>query len=166
MANERPKLNIPKTRGEWIWNGIGYFFFVGSVILLLFVWKSLPEKVPAHFDFSGEVNRWGRRWELWTLPGFGIFIGILMQILENYPQVYNFPQRFNESNAELFYLHNRKMLNQLKNICFIIFSLLLFESISIALDWGFELGVWLLPIVILGMGVPLVLGLIKQGKIK
>lgn len=52
MSNywERPKLKIPKTKGgEWVWDIIGYLFYLDSIIFLLFVWSSLPEQVPGHF---------------------------------------------------------------------------------------------------------------------
>jgi nitrate reductase NapE component len=113
----------------------------------------------------GEVDRWGTKWELIILPIVGAFIFVLMEVLEKYPEVHNYPQRFNESNAEKFYLLSRKLVNQLKNICLIIFALILFESVSIALGWGYGFGMWFLPITILGTGVPIVVGIIKQKKI-
>ncbi|RCK09639.1 hypothetical protein DT075_36160 [Bacillus licheniformis] len=43
------KINIQKTKGERVWNAFGYFFYLGSIILLAAVWGSLPEKVPAQY---------------------------------------------------------------------------------------------------------------------
>ena len=89
-----------------------------------------------------------------------------MQVLEKFPEAHNYPNRFNESNAEQFYLHSRKLVNQLKNICLILFSLILFESVSIALGLVNGFGKWFLPITIIGTGIPIVLGMIKQKKIQ
>ncbi|GIO09744.1 hypothetical protein J31TS6_57720 [Brevibacillus reuszeri] len=58
------------------------------------------------------------------------------------------------------------MINQLKNICVIIFTVLLIESVSIALGWGSGFGIWSLPITILAVGIPLIVGIMKQRKIK
>jgi len=162
----RPKIKIAKTKGEWTWDIIGYLFYIGSIILLITIWSKLPAEVPAHYNAAGEVNRWGSKWELLILPGIGLFMIILMELFEKYPEMHNYPKRFNESNAEQFYLHSRKMINQLKNICLLVFALILFESVSIALGWGDGFGEWMLPLLIIGTGLPIVIGIMKQRKIQ
>jgi len=163
---ERPKLNIPKTKSEWILDCIGYSFYLGSILFLIIVWDRLPERVPGHYNAFGEVDRWGAKWELLILPSVGVFIIITMQILEKFPEVYNYPKRFNELNAKQFYLHSRKLINQTKNICLLIFSFILFESVSISLGWRSGFGKWFLPIVLIGTGIPIVLAIMKQRRIK
>ena len=46
------------------------------------------------------------------------------------------------------------------------FSLILIESVSIALDWGSGFGGWFLPIALLGTVMLVAIGLIQQRKIK
>jgi len=159
-------IKIEKTKGERVWNAFGYLFFLGSIILLIAVWGALPEKVPAHYNALGKVDRWGSKWELFILPGIGILILLFMQFLEKHPEIHNHPKRLNESNAEHFYLLSRKMINRLKNACLIIFSLILMESVSIALDWGSGFGGWFLPVALLGTVMLVVISLIQQKKIK
>lgn len=163
---KRPKLNIPKTKSEWLWDIIGYTIFIGTIIFLISIWNKLPNEVPAHFNALGEVNRWGSKYELLILPGIGVFIILLMQILEKFPETHNYPQRLNEDNAEQFYLNSRKLINQLKNICLVIFSFILIESILVALELGTGFGSFILPILLVGTGIPIVVGIMKQRKIK
>ena len=163
---ERPKLKIAKTKSEKIWDVIGYLFYLGSVAFMIIIWNSLPNEVPAHFNAAGEVDRWGSKTELIILPVIGALVAGLMQVIECLPQIHNYPRRLNEDNAREFYLASRKLTNQLKNISLIIFSLISFESIAIALDWGSPLGKWLLPILLVGVIIPLIFGFIKQIKIK
>jgi uncharacterized membrane protein len=162
----RPKLKIPKTKSEWIWDVIGFLCILGSIIVLLYVWKTLPDKVPAHYNAAGKVDRWGSKWELLILPFVGIFIALLMGVLEKFPEIHNYPNRLNELNAEQFYLQSRKLVNQLKNICLILFSLILVESISIPLGWGGGLGIWFLPIALIGFGLPILVGIMRLTRIK
>ncbi|MEH7390263.1 DUF1648 domain-containing protein [Bacillus sp. JJ1474] len=164
---KRPKLKIPKTAGEWVWDVVGYLCYLGSVILLISIWSELPEKVPAHFNGLGEIDRWGSKWELFLLPIIGVFIIVLMQVLERFPESHNYPERLNESNAEQFYLQSRKIVNQIKNICLVLFAIILFESISIAIGWGSGgFGKWILPITLFGIGIPIVMGIMRMRKIK
>lgn len=162
----RPKLNIPKTKSEWVWDVFGYTSFVVSIIFLIVVWNQLPDQVPAHFNFEGEVTRYGSKFELLILPGINLLLLLFLQTLEKFPEVHNYPERFNESNAAQFYLLSRRMLNQVKNICVMIFAVIIFESTSIALGWTDGLGGWLLPIITIPLAVSIIWGLVKQRKIK
>lgn len=163
---KRPKIKIDKTKSEWVWDIIGYSFYLGSFIFLIYHWNGLPDVVPAHYNALGDVDRWGSKMELFILPIVGAFIAVLMQLFEKFPETHNYPERLSKENVKEFYLISRKLVNQLKNICLLIFALILFESVSIALDMGNGFGVWFLPIAILSTLIPIVLGLIKQKKIR
>jgi len=123
-----------------MWDLMGYLFFIGSVLLLVTVWSHLPDQVPAHFNFKGEVDRYGSKYELIILPVIGLFTMLLLLTFEKHPEMHNYPKRFNESNAAQFYLHSRKMLNQLKNMSLILFAVILFESVSMAFGWTEGMG--------------------------
>lgn len=167
MSNfQRPKIRIPKTKSEWVWDVIGYTCYIGSIVFLLTIWNRLPDQVPAHFNLAGEVDRWGSKWELIILPIIGGITLIIMQFLEKHPEVHNYPSRLNESNAPQFYLLSRKMFNQVKNMCSLIFTAIILESVTIALKWGKGFGVWFLPVLIIAVFIPLMIGLIQQRKIK
>ncbi len=122
---------------------LGYhwiFIFLGSIIFLIIIWGRLPEEVPGHYSAAGVVDRWGTKGELLILPGIGAFTLLLMQTVEMFPEVHNYPQRLNESNAKQFYLNSRKMMNQLKNVCLVVFALIQFETISVTLGWKIGFG--------------------------
>lgn len=163
---KRPRLHIPKTKSEQIWDLVGYLFFIGSVLLLVVVWSHLPDQVPAHFNFKGEVDRYGSKYELIILPVIGLFTMLLLLTFEKHPEMHNYPKRFNESNAAQFYLHSRKMLNQLKNITLILVAILPFESVSMALGWTEGMGWWFVSIPLIAMVISITVGVIRQRKIK
>ncbi|KAB2495307.1 DUF1648 domain-containing protein [Priestia endophytica] len=165
-SSNRPLLHIPRTKREKIWNAVGILFYVGSILFLLFSWYDIPTKVPAHYNIAGEVNRWGSKWELLLLPGISTFLLILMTLLEKFPNVHNYPARFNENNAAQFYLNSRKLVNMLKNICLILFFLIVFESVSISLGWEFDIGIWFLPFMLISTLLPIVISLLERRHIK
>lgn len=163
---KRPKLKIQKRKSERVWDIIGFSFYIGSIIFVFVFWRRIPEIIPAHYNASGEIDRWGSKWELFIFPLIGGVTCLFMQLFEKYPEWYNYPKRFNESNAEQFYLNGRKMVNQLKNIWLIFFSILLLEAVFLSLGINFVIGQWLLPLLIISTAIPIIWGIIQQRKIQ
>ncbi|WP_042222012.1 DUF1648 domain-containing protein [Oceanobacillus manasiensis] len=163
---KRPKLKIPKTKIEWAADIIGYLFFLGTVGFLIYQWNNLPNEVPVHYNAQGEVDNWESKFVLILLPAIGVLIAVMMEVFERFPEWHNYPARLNQENVKAFYLSSRKMTNQIKNICFILFGIILIESITIALGWISSLPGWLLPLMIISTLIPIVIGLIQQKKIK
>ncbi|MFJ7664884.1 DUF1648 domain-containing protein [Lysinibacillus sp. NPDC097162] len=162
----RPVLKLPKTKYEKFLDIIGGGIFIVSIIFIISQWNTLPEEIPAHFNGAGEVDRWGSKIELFILPGIGIFLWIFLGLLEKVPYMHNYPARLNESNVEAFYLNSRKILNEIKNLCLILFAVISFEIVLVALGKVDGLGWWFLPVVLIGIGIPIVKGLIASSKIK
>ncbi|MFD2630007.1 DUF1648 domain-containing protein [Oceanobacillus kapialis] len=163
---KRPKLKIPKTKTEWIADVIGYTAYVGSIVFFIYSWGMLPDEVPAHYNAMGEVDRWGSKFELLILPIVGALVGGMCQVFERFPESHNYPERLNEENAAAFYRNSRNMINQIKNVCFIIFAFILVESITIAQGWGQGMGAWVLPVLVGSSLIPIVIGALKQRKIR
>lgn len=73
---KRPKIEIPKTKSEWLMDILGYIALALMLAVLFMNWRELPSEVPAHFGGNGDVDRWGSKWELLILPGIGIAMHI------------------------------------------------------------------------------------------
>ena len=162
----RPILKLPKSKMEKIWDIVGLISFFGAILFLVLSWGNIPEEVPAHFNSSGTVDRWGSKYELIILPIIGLFLFVLMSLLEKAPHMHNYPSRINESNAGQFYLHSRKLLNVIKNICLFLFTYLIVQIGRIALGEIHTLGIGFLPIFLFILFGALGIGIYKQTKIK
>src|SRR5699024_10809826 len=128
-TNIDEKLILPKTKREWAWDIIGYTVFVGMVLFLIFLWRELQEKVLAYCNGAGVVVRCGSIFLLCILPLVVLFTLLFLQIFERHPEMHNHPKRMNESNRAQFYLLSRRLINQVKNICLIIFAFITLESV-------------------------------------
>ena len=122
--------------------------------------------MPGHYNASGEVDRWGSKFELFILPIVGLLLWVFMNVLEKFPHVHNYPERLNENNVEAFYLTSRKLLNSVKNVCLLTFSYILFQSIRVALENAESLGLWFLPVMLIVLAAIMIRGIIKIAKIK
>src|SRR5690625_1500709 len=161
MLVERKKIHIAKTVSEVIFDVKGYVFFIGSIILLVIIWGHLPTEVPAHYNAAGVVDRWGSKWELIILPSTSFFILIFLSIFEKFPEWHNYPKRINDTNAKAFYLTSRKLVNQLKNISVIVFSLFLYNSIALGMGWGTHFSGLILPLMFIMFIIPLIIYFLK-----
>lgn len=162
----RPMLKLPKTKYEKIWDYFGGGLFVLSILYIFVMWGKLPEEIPGHFNGAGEVDRWGSKIELLILPFIGLLLWILLGLLEKAPHMHNYPARLNESNVEAFYLNSRKGLNEIKNLCLILFAAISFQMIRIALGKAENIGWWFLPIVLIVIAIPIIKGIVATTKIK
>jgi uncharacterized membrane protein len=63
-------------RNHWI--AIVGLFLVGLVVSAI-IWPTLPERVPTHWNFQGQVDGWGPRWQAaWLLPAVALgVVGLL-----------------------------------------------------------------------------------------
>lgn len=65
------KLNLKNEIPIW-------FIIAIPFVYLAYVWRSLPEKVPMHWNFKGEIDRWGEKQELVLIP---ILLPLLVYII-------------------------------------------------------------------------------------
>lgn len=166
MYTGRPKLQIPKTKIEWLFDSIGIGFYLVAVVYLLFSWGSLPEQVPGHYNAAGEVDRWGSKYEILVLPLVGGFLGMTTFFIEKKPHIHNYPARLNETNASAFYLNSRKLANAVKNGMLVVFALLTIQTVRIALGNATSIGGWFFPFTLVITLGPIIPTLILQSKIK
>ena len=54
------------------------FLMLLPLILTLAALPHLPEEIPAHYGFSGQVDRWGNKYEALIFPVITICFGALM----------------------------------------------------------------------------------------
>lgn len=163
---KRPKLDIPKTTVEKSANIIGYSIFIGALIYVFITFPSLSGEIPVHFGAGGEVNRYGSPFEILILLVIPVFMIPMLEALERFPEMHNYPRRMDESNVREFYLNSRKMLNFSKNACLIIFAIVFIEIINYGLDGTSTFGAFLLPLILILVMAPIAWGLITRSKIK
>jgi uncharacterized membrane protein len=97
-------------------------------------WSDLPDKVPVHFDFSGEPDSWESKGMIALLPGVTIFLYALLTFVSRYPHHFNYLYEITEENAATQYRLGRTMLAVLKTEIIWLFTIMTWEGIAVALD--------------------------------
>lgn len=118
---------------------------LAAVFLYLYsVWGRLPESVPTHFNFQGIADGWGSKNSLITLPAAMIVTYIVLTLLSMFPNAYNYPVKLTLDNKERQYANAALMIRALKLEIIILFSNLVYSSISVAMSGKSEIGIFTL----------------------
>ncbi|MFC5601720.1 DUF1648 domain-containing protein [Sporosarcina koreensis] len=142
---KRPKLDIPKSTFQKVFDGFTLIVFTAGIVHLIAVWGQLPDQVPAHYNAAGEVNRWGSKWELILLPIIAAILAIFMTFLEKHPEWHNY-MNLNENNIEFQYKNSVLLLNVIKNECVLLFVFIDYNIVQVALGKAESIGILFLPI--------------------
>lgn len=152
----RPRIELESTFLERIMillTAVIYMIWVGW---LTFQWPSLPTQLPAHFDIYGEVDRWGSKYELLTLPIVAGVLALGMIWLRKKPEWHNYPINITEENAPFYYRLSRNLLVIISFVIVAGFAWISWDVIQIAQGGSAFLSSWFLPLFLIGMFGPVI----------
>ncbi len=166
MKEIRPKIKIQ-------FDNIDRIIEILTLLLLLFIWgfmlfefPKLPEIIPIHFNYAGEADDFGSKYNMLFLPIISTILYIAITIINRFPHTFNYLVKITEENAERQYKIACKMMRLLKISVVIVFSFLNISIIISAKNQSDSLGLWFLPIVISIIFLPLIYGIRNSIKVK
>lgn len=62
---------------------IYYILMYLPLVVVLIALPHLPEKIPAHYGFDNQVDRWGSKYEVLLFPIINILMGYFMLVMAN-----------------------------------------------------------------------------------
>ena len=135
MMNE---ISIKTTLYHKILNLLCILILLGVFIFLIINWSSIPDKIPGHYDYSGAVNRWGEKNELWIIYIMGVSMYGGLSLVERFPKLWNTGVTVTLENKDRIYQLIKGMLITLKLELVIIFMFLtVYSVLLINLPWWF-----------------------------
>lgn len=80
----------------------------------MIAYDSLPDRIPVHFNLSGEADRWADRsgYSLWLMPMIWTLLGLLLLIVLRFPRAFNFPRKAEVLALPLEYQQSVHRLNR------------------------------------------------------
>jgi len=70
------------------------------LVITIIVFPMLPDKIPAHYGFDGEITRYGSKYEVFIVPIFTIFFGFFWLLIE---KIYPKEEKYEQSKTVLFW---------------------------------------------------------------
>ena len=120
--SKRPKPNpLIRTSLEW---GLEWISFAGvalAVLWTLWMYQTLPDKIPLHFNLKGEVDGYGSKAVIWIIIGVAVIMIAMLQAILKIPDQYNYPIQVTQENAQKLYRLTQHYLLWIKAIISVIF---------------------------------------------
>lgn len=162
----RPKIRLELTPTDQFLEILGWFALLLLVGLALVNFFQLPDTIPTHFNAVGEVDAYGGKINILTLPIIGAVLFVGLTVLNRYPHVFNYPTEITAENALRQYTNATRVIRYLKLAVVLIFTFLVFKTSSIAMDKSEGLGLQIYVVIFFLSTLPMLFFVRKLMKTK
>ncbi|WP_395633299.1 DUF1648 domain-containing protein [Flavobacterium sp.] len=164
MVSNRPILRLPLTPFDRSVEVVGLLLLIGFWIFTVKFYPSLPEIIPTHFGGGGEPDGFGSKATILGLPIVSTVLYVILMIFSRYPHKMNYSATITAENAEVQYRIMTRMIRVLKVFVLLIFWILDYKTVQIALGWPDVLGSWFLFLLFALLFSPIFYFLIQSSK--
>lgn len=123
------KIEIKKSKADIIMEFLCLLMLIGIALYLLICWHRIPDKIPMHYDWDGNIDRWGGKMELLILPVMTWLMYLFLTVIEHFPKVWNTGVHVTEENQLRVYRTLKYLLKTMKIIVVFDFSFMTFFSL-------------------------------------
>ena len=134
---------------------------IGVTAYLIFNWGSIPDKIPVHYDWEGNIDRWGNKAEVMILPIMSWFLYLLITGLQQVPLAWNTGVKITEENEERVYRTLKYLMETLKLIVVADLSYMTINSLM-----GKSLSGWFTMIVLVAVFGNLIFWIVRLSQVK
>jgi uncharacterized membrane protein len=164
MVSNRPILRLSLTPFDRSVEVLGLLLLIGFWIFTVKFYPLLPEIIPTHFGGGGEPDGFGSKATILGLPIVSTVLYVMLSIFSRYPHKMNYSTTITAENAEVQYRIMTRMIRVLKVFILLIFWILDYKTVQIALDWPDVLGKWFLLLLFTLLFAPIFYFLIQLSK--
>jgi uncharacterized membrane protein len=94
-------------------------------VLLVVRWDEIPQQIPTHYSFAGEVDGYGGKGGLITMLALSWLLFVGISVLERFPKLWNTGVQVTPENQAEVYRLLLDMVSVLKLLCVAVFVFLL-----------------------------------------
>ena len=151
---DRPRIKVPFESIDIIMESISLIFILLMWLFLITEYPNLPETVVSHFNLKGEPDGYKSKAFILILPSITTLMYFGLFILNRYPHIHNYMVNITEKNALKNYRFSTRIVRIVNMLSMVMFSYIVFQTITSAKGKVLTIGSWFLPIVI---GVSIIL---------
>ena len=133
-------LNNEKTLFDNVINALSLLVLAAFWIYILVNYNKLPEVIAIHFNGSGVADGFGEKWTIIITPILATVFFIGLTFLGRFPKLFSHPITSSKENSKIQQNIAKRMLGILKLVIIIIFFIIEYKTIQIALGATEDLG--------------------------
>jgi uncharacterized membrane protein len=160
----RPKIELTLSQFDKIIELVSIIFLIAMWLQTAYTLIKLPAIIPIHFNAAGKADNYGDKTTLLILPILATIIYFAFSALNKYPHNFNYTSRITAANAQQQYIIATRLLRFIKMAVLIIFNLIILFTYLTTIGVVNGLGIWLLPIVLGLMIVPVMISIVLSSK--
>lgn len=162
----KPIIKIKLSNTDKLVEFISWLILTISWIYTFTNYSRLPDSIPSHFNAMGKADEYANKIILFISPIFSLLLIIGLTFLNQFPQIFNFPKKITEENAERNYRVATRMIRYLKFSIALIFLLIVDQTIQLATTQNNTLSFWVLPLIMALVFIPITLFLKKLFRVE
>ena len=123
-------MKIKNSPADIIMEALGLVMLIGTPLYLVIRWPSIPNKLPMHYNFAGEIDRWGGKGEVLFLVVMVWILYLMISLVEHFPSVWNTGVQVTQENRMRVYRTLKYMVKTLKLAMTLVFTFLIFNTVA------------------------------------
>lgn len=137
------------------------FSFLGYVI---YIYQRLPDIIPTHFNAAGLADDYGRKNNIWMLPGIAVLLYFMLTMINFIPHMFNYPTKITPQNAMRQYTLATRLIRILKIILLVMFFYIGYATVSVSHGNSSGIGFWFIPVFLGFVFIPMIIYFIRSVK--
>ncbi|OYQ43232.1 DUF1648 domain-containing protein [Flavobacterium aurantiibacter] len=122
----------------------------------IYLYFNLPETIATHFNAVGKADAYGPKSTVFILPGIYLFLQLLLSSISLSSDLLNTPVEITAENQERQIELGRRFLLVLRIVVGFIFLSIEYAAYGLGDKIDDDLTIWLLPLIILLLAIPIV----------
>ncbi|MEM6721945.1 MAG: DUF1648 domain-containing protein [Bacteroidota bacterium] len=137
IYSDRPKVKVSLEPIDTILEATTAAILIALWIYVIVSYTTLPETIPTHVNYKGEVDGVGNKASIWIFLGITTVITIGMHVLTKFPHIHNYMVNITEKNAEHNYRLSSRMLRYVNLLTLLLMAYMCYAMIQKALGESF-----------------------------
>ncbi len=123
-------MKIKNSPADIIMEVLGLIMLIGTPLYLFISWPSIPDKLPMHYNFAGEIDRWGGKGEVLFIVVMLWILYLMISLVEHLPSVWNTGVQVTPENRVRVYRTLKYMVKTLKLAMTVVFTFLILNTVA------------------------------------
>lgn len=127
---DRPIITLKPQPIDFLLDVLSWTLLLTLWVIVLISYYTLPERIPIHFNFAGEVDGWSEKQMIFFHPALATSIMIVLTLISRYPHTFNYPVQITPENAERNYRLGVRVIKFVR-----VATILLFIYAAVSTIW-------------------------------